>query len=191
MQKKNKITKLLESKCSQCGSCCCDPLIELTHFDIRRLVDHTGISADRLVKLYSSSDMDGEEEQEWIRLSYGKRMIGLSKKRNGSCMFLSREKSCTAYEARPMSCRLFPINVEFEEDEKTCNMELSDIIKDKFINCKRSSGKARPYKEFFAVATNAMKEYEEYSSRIEKWNSSSERGGKQELLEYLVSSKRE
>ena len=185
MQKTKKVTQLLKSQCGQCGSCCREPFIELTHVDIQRLVRHTGISVDELVKLYASSDVDADEEHDWVNLSYGKRSIGLSKKRNGDCMFLSDDSRCNAYEARPMSCRLFPVNVEFDEDDKILKMELSNIITDKFVNCKRSSGKGRTYKDFISTATDAVKEYEAYCKKVDKWNDSSKKGKKKEYLDFL------
>ncbi len=175
----------MKLECRQCGSCCRDPLIELTDNDLHRLVKHTGIMADKLVILYSNTELISDEEHDWVKLSYGKRLIGLSKKRNGDCMFLTSENTCTAYEARPMSCRLFPINVAFSDDNKLTDLELSDVIRDKFINCKRKYGKGRSFNTFVSTASKAQKEYEDYCNKIEKWNESGKNGNKKAYLKFL------
>ncbi len=185
MKKSLRQSRLLKLECAQCGMCCRDPLIEVTDSDLRRLVKHTKIPSDKLVILYSNSELESDEEHDWVKLSYGKRILGLSKKRNGDCMFLTGDNNCTAYEARPMSCRLFPINVTFNDNDKVTGFELSDLIRDKFISCKRTYGKGRSYNKFVSMASDAQKEYEKYCDRVEKWNGNGAKGNKNEYLRFL------
>ncbi len=79
MKKTARLKNLLKSDCGQCSSCCRNIMVEVTGSDIERLIKHTGYLADKLVKLYSNSEIESEEESDWIKLSYGKQALGLNK----------------------------------------------------------------------------------------------------------------
>ena len=66
-----------KGKCSKCGECCFN-LLPLAHSEIERIVNY--VSAHK---------------------------ITINKPKNGSCPFLSKDKKCLVYEARPLICRLF------------------------------------------------------------------------------------
>ncbi|MBI4682623.1 MAG: YkgJ family cysteine cluster protein [Nitrospirae bacterium] len=175
----------MKIRCSQCGECCCDPVIEVTHHDIRRLVKHTGISADRLIRLHAKSDFDSVDDSDLIKFSYGNRKISLRKNKNGACLFLSEDRQCTAYEARPMSCRIFPIDVFLDDENKASDFELSDVIRDKFIKCKYHYGKSSSYKSFRLKAIQSGNETASYWGKIKQWNRRSEKGGKSDFLNFM------
>jgi Fe-S-cluster containining protein len=186
MRETNKITKLLSGKCGQCGICCCDPIIELTHHDLKRLVQHTKIPAESLIKLYDSSELNPDgEDNDWINLSYGKRKLGLRKKRNGECIFLSDKKQCTAYAARPLSCRIFPIDVILDESYEFTDLELSEIIRKKIIKCRRSSGRSVSLKKFLPLAHQAQAETVSFWDTLNKWNTRTSSGKKNDFLKFL------
>ncbi len=185
MKKTKKILKLLKSECGQCSSCCRNIIVDVTSPDIERLLKHTRLPADKLVRLYSSSDIDSREENDWIKLSYGKRSIGLNKKRNGDCIFLSNDKMCMVYDARPMTCRIFPLTRILDEKDYMVNLEISDVITDKTIKCKRSKGNSRSYKSFMATAELARKEYAVFKQHLSEWNSLPDKGMKNDFLDFL------
>jgi Fe-S-cluster containining protein len=165
--KSNKrISKLLKIRCSQCGTCCTEPIIEVTHHDLKRLVKHTGKSADKLIKLYTRSDFVEVDESDMISMSYGSRKIALRKKSDGACIFLSDKKQCSAYEGRPMSCRIFPIDVILDEDNNVTDLELSDVIQDKFIKCKHHYGKPVSFKNFILMAEQCGTEKVKKAERL-------------------------
>ena len=174
-------------ECAQCGSCCCDPVIEVTDFDLKRLVKHTGIPADKLIKLYALSDFEDDDGsgEDWITFSYGKRKIALRKKRNGDCMFLSKDRNCTVYTARPLACRVFPIDVILNEDNKVTDLDMSDVVQDKFIRCKHINGNLRSFDDFRKTALQAGKESDLCWKKIKRWNGLPEKGGKDEFLDFL------
>lgn len=150
------------------------------------MVEHLGISADKLIKLYAPSDFnDNDSENDWISLSYGKRKIGLRKKRDGTCMFLSNKKQCTAYEARPLSCRVFPIDIILDEENNVIDLDLSDVIRDKFIKCNHYSGKPHSFKSFKLKAIQSRDETESYWKKIKQWNDQPRRGRKNDFLDFL------
>ncbi len=138
-----------------------------------------------LVKLYHRSDFNEVDENDLIKFSYGSRKIALRKKPDGTCLFLSEKRRCTAYEARPVSCRIFPIDVILDEDNNVTELELSDVIRDRFIKCKFYYGKARSYKSFEQLAIQAAEETDSYWKKIRRWNRMDGTGGKSAFLRYL------
>ena len=161
-------------------------MIELTHLDLHRLVRHTGMSADRLVKFYSNTELNSDYDDDgWVTLSYGKRKMGLRKKSDGTCMFLSKERRCKAYEARPVSCRIFPLDIVLDEDNAIIDLELSDVVREKFINCKYFYGKANSHKRFLLTAERSRDESESYWKIIKRWNNLPEKGMKTDFLSFI------
>ncbi len=158
----------------------------MTPHDLHRLVKHIGVSADKLIKLYSKSDLnDDDYESNWINLSYGRRKIGLRKKRDGTCIFLSANRKCNAYEARPISCRIFPIDIILDEENNITDLDISDVVSDKFIKCKYYYGKSISYRNFRPKAIQSRDETESYWKKIEQWNRKTENGGKHAFLSFL------
>ena len=125
------------------------------------------------------------DTEDWINLSYGKRQLGLRKKKDGSCIFLSEDKRCTAYEARPMACRVFPIDVYLDEDNKATDFELSDVVRDKFIKCKHYYGKPNSFSAFKQKADQSGKETALFCRKIKQWNRKDSHGGKDDFLNFL------
>ena len=185
IKKSKKIAMLLRIQCEQCGSCCCDPVIEVTHHDLRRLVKHLGVPAERLIRLYSPSDFNDDDDSDWITLSYGRRKLGLKKKPDGTCIFLSDKRQCTAYEARPMSCRVFPVDVVLSERNDLVDLDLSDVVRDKFIRCRHTTGKPVPFKAFMGKAQQSRNESVSYWKKIEQWNRLPGKGRKNDFLKFL------
>jgi len=182
-----RISKLMRVQCTQCGACCRKPVVEVTHYDVLRLSKFTSIPPPRIIKFYRPDEIeeDGEDRSEWIRLSYGMRFMGL-RKRNGRCIFLSKEKKCTVYPVRPLTCRIFPLSVVIDE-EKGCvdGLDLSDIVIDRFIRCRHRYGEERPLKEFIRDAVQAMRETNSYSKKIKKWNTMPQKGNSSAFLQFL------
>ena len=185
MRETIRLNKLLGSDCGQCSSCCRTIMVEVTASDLERLTRHTNIPADRLVKLYSKAEIDSEDESDWVHLSYGKRALGLKKRRNGDCIFLKDDKSCAAYSARPMTCRIFPVCVVFDEDDDMVDLELSDVIRDRTIACRRTRGNGRSFSTFMSTAGQLKDEGLIYRKKIDQWNSHDGTGVKNDFLNFL------
>ncbi len=141
----------------------------------------------KLIKLYADTETEcNGTDEDWIKLSYGRRKIGLRKKRNGRCIFLSDDMRCGVYEARPMSCRIFPVDILLDEDNRVIGFELSDIVRKKFVNCNHSYGKAIPFKNFRRTARQARDESETYREKVRRWNETSPDGrNKSDFLAFL------
>jgi Fe-S-cluster containining protein len=161
-------------------------MIELTHHDLHRLLEHTGLPADRLVTLYSNTELnDDMDDDGWIKLSYGKRKMGLRKKRDGTCMFLSRQLQCNAYEARPISCRIFPIDVVLDDDNAIIDLELSDVVREKFIKCKHFYSKTGSNSRLLHSASQSRDETESYWKKLIQWNELPANGRKGDFLDFI------
>ncbi len=189
MKKSKRVLKLLKFDCGQCSSCCRNIIVDVTGPDIERLAEYTGMPADKLVRLYSNEEIDDRKEDkeasDWIKLSYGKRTIGLNKKRNGDCIFLLNDKTCEAYDARPMTCRVFPVTRVIDDKDEVVDLEVSDVITDNTIKCKRIKGNGRSYESFMALARLASDEEETYSKKVKEWNRSIDKGVKNDFLNFL------
>ncbi len=185
MKNNKRISKLLKLECGQCSSCCRDIQVDVTDADVKRLVKHTGISADRLVSLYGHNKGDNDIEGDWFRLSYGKRAIVLNKKRNGDCMFLGKDNGCIAYKARPMTCRIFPVCVVYDEEHDIVNLEKSEVITDKTITCKCSPGRGQTYNNIMSTAKRARVEHAAFIRKIDHWNKRGKKGSKNDFLRFI------
>jgi Fe-S-cluster containining protein len=160
-------------------------MIEITQHDLQRLVSHLNTSADSLVKFYTRAELPDDDSDDWISFSYGRRKMGLRKKRNGDCIFLSEKRRCTAYEARPVSCRIFPVDVILNEDYKVIDLELSDVVQKKFVKCEFYYGEPVPFRKFQRTARQARTETESYCKKIAEWNDFPEKGKKHDFLNFL------
>ena len=50
--------ELLKFRCTGCGNCC-KLRVVVTDADVRRLMDHTGLPAQKIVYFYSADEVDG------------------------------------------------------------------------------------------------------------------------------------
>lgn len=186
MKKKERLSKLLKVHCAQCGTCCSDPIATVTHHDLHRLVKHTGKPARNLVKMYTCSDFIDEDEieEDLIYLSYGKRIMGL-RKLNERCIFLSKDRQCTVYEARPILCRTYPLELTITEENKLDEIEIREIIRDKSVSCKYTYGKRKPLKKILNYAIQDVIETDSFERKLARWNKKTDKGGKNEFLAFL------
>lgn len=93
--------------CNQCGHCCRDFLIPLSHQDILRLLDAwAGQTPETLFLLRPAEPSDVEAllfGGEWVHL--------LLQRRHDACVFLGEDGRCGSYESRPRACRTFPFDL--------------------------------------------------------------------------------
>ena len=195
MDNKKRAQRLVSVQCSSCAACCHAPMVPITTYDLKRLVKATGISAGRLVKFYANAELDCEaDDLDWIKLSYGKRMMGLrtkktmtrrSRRTDEVCMFLSRVQRCTIYDARPMACRTFPIETTLDEENNIVDMQFEEVVRSKDIDCRRMHGIGNFRKRIRLTAIQSQDEAEAYWNKLEQWNSCPSKGKRQEFLAFL------
>jgi len=159
--------------------------VEITHLDIFRLVKHSGLPASNIVRFYSPSEVEDDDDQSWIKFSYGRRFLGLRKKRGPKCFFLDNEGKCTVYSARPMTCRIFPVNFVVDDDDRLESIEIADIVTDKFIKCRYYYGDKRSVSYYESLAVRADRELTQFRKKIEEWNRLRSGGRKDDFLAFL------
>jgi Fe-S-cluster containining protein len=105
----------LSFRCTACGNCCRDLRVPLTTADLRRLVEHTGRAAADVVEWLPTSEVDltGEPGSLVVLQSPVQRSLMALAQRAGACRFLAADASCSVYEARPASCRLYPFDAAY------------------------------------------------------------------------------
>jgi len=105
----------LSFRCTACANCCRDLRVPLTTADLRRLVDHTGLSPAEVVDWLPASEVDltGEPDS-LVSLEHGsERVLMALAQHGGACRFLAVDASCSVYDARPGSCRLYPFDAAY------------------------------------------------------------------------------
>ncbi len=102
----------LKIECAKCSACCREMIVVLTHHDVNRITEATGLAAQSFVTMYSPREIALEPDHKgWVKMPSCKRVMGL-KQKQGRCVFLSRNNGCTIYNARPVACRTYPLDIE-------------------------------------------------------------------------------
>lgn len=96
-------------RCTRCGDCCRIHRVPLTAADLCRLIAATGTRAASLVDWLAPGevDMTGEPES-FVVLPEGRRLPVLAHL-GGACALLEGQGHCSAHDARPATCRTFPL----------------------------------------------------------------------------------
>lgn len=166
--------------CSGCGTCCTVPIVPVTDSDVARLTAATGKCAAELVRFYKPEELEFDRDAEvWIRFSYGKRAMGLRRKR-GRCQFLTNDARCSVYAHRPMTCRTFPYAIEFDDDGKVFCVDLNKIV-----TCKATPMPPSPLTQVRKDVLQEELEDEHYFAAIRSWGYEEKKGGTKEFLAFL------
>jgi len=73
--------------------------------------------------LLPSEEERFKEYSEIIKTSYGNIRV-LSKKKNGTCIFLNDKTiKCTIYGTRPLECRLYPFLLDFTKEKPGAKLD--------------------------------------------------------------------
>jgi Fe-S-cluster containining protein len=142
-------------------------------------VKHTGKSVSEIVRFCPSSEMAYDDESGlWIRFKLNRRAMVL-RKRRGRCIFQTDGKACSAYAARPQTCRTFPYSIDLDGNE------ISEIRLNKVMAC--NAVKCSTV-DIDAMVTNVKKENredKEYHRLVKQWNTSDNAGTVKFFLKHL------
>jgi Fe-S-cluster containining protein len=154
--------------------------VPVNDIDVKRLLKATGKRVDEVVRLYDGTEITFPPGREgWIRLSYGKRILGL-KKKHGHCLFLGDDKHCLMYAARPVTCRTYPLLIKYDQAGKLVDMEML-----KRVQCQSVFGKKQSLKKMIDVARQEDAEDRKYYDRLKKWNNKKKPGKAGDFYRFL------
>ena len=174
----------LKIKCGKCASCCCYAIPVVTHHDVKRITKETGMEPTSFVKMYSSREIALEPDDEgWVKMSQGKRIMGLKQKHDG-CIFLAKDKGCTAYKARPITCRTYPFHIELDHKGRLTTLKFQEKASHKGKSCTATPRIARNSNRVIKDAKKEDCEDASYWEKCSKWNKSKRQ--KRTLKDFLA-----
>jgi Fe-S-cluster containining protein len=154
----------LDFHCNGCGACCKALRVAITHHDLRRLAEGLGRPAATLVEWLSPDavDMTGEPES-FVELTEGRRLMVLAQQ-GGACRLLEADR-CSAYDLRPLDCRLFPFDLS--RDAAGVVVGLARLPLD---GCGDERGPRASLGDVAAEDASRWIELRDYQQRLERWN---------------------
>jgi Fe-S-cluster containining protein len=116
----------------------------------------------------------------WIKFKDGRRAMVLRKGRGGRCIFQMPDKACSAYEARPQTCRTFPYSIIIDGKQVT-EIALNRVMECNAVKCSKGAV------DIDTVIANVKKENREdgeYHRIVKRWNMSAKPGGVKDFLKF-------
>ena len=157
--------KLLSFRCTGCGNCCRDPLLPLTDADLRRILDETGLTPQRVVKWVTSREIDlAPGSENFVSLRTGSKVMVLRHTR-GHCRFLGSDNRCTIYSIRPLGCRIFPFDPDFGRNDRLVRLRMIDAT-----DCPYDSDGKNDVRELLRLHRATESELGSYHARVAAWN---------------------
>lgn len=161
--------KDLKIKCAGCAACCQEVIPPITHIDVRRIIDKTGLSPEEFSRMYTPDEIDLEASSfNWVKMTAGKRVLGLLQP-GGKCRFLSKKNKCTIYNFRPMVCRGYPYSVELNRKNQ---IKWIDSHKSTQNNSATCEAVAHPVKKGHIIKDSLQEDREDkiFWEKCYKWN---------------------
>lgn len=92
--------------CRGCGSCCRTFVVTVSHFDIYRIIDHTGRDPSGFLHMVDTEDDDPESFQ----FIFARKSLALRQNYLRACVFLGEDELCSIHPAKPGICRTWPLD---------------------------------------------------------------------------------
>jgi Fe-S-cluster containining protein len=90
-------------------------------------MEHTGDAPEDFVKWVDRDGIEMRDEPEaFVGLRQGKRVMVLRHQR-GRCRYLGADDRCTIYASRPLGCRIFPFDPDFNRKGELRRLRLIQV----------------------------------------------------------------
>lgn len=157
---------VLDFACQSCANCCRNFNVNITHLDIKRVIENRPDLNPSDFVYFTQSDPKDDESESFIS-TYGKRDISLKKKPNSQdCVFLNDKNMCSIHDFKPIVCRVWPFSLE--KGKISWIKEHHSFIKK---ICKHTSIKgANDPDKLTEVLELHAKERKIYSKLVKIWN---------------------
>jgi Fe-S-cluster containining protein len=96
--------------CTLCGECCRRYWIPVTHIDVARIAEFTGMKPRDFLALFPR-DMAADWDEPVIKLKDGEYYLILKKRLDGTCIFnkwVGDKLICSVHPVKPNVCRYYP-----------------------------------------------------------------------------------
>lgn len=176
-----RLNSLLRTQCSGCARCCKEPLVPITHSDLKRIMKRTGQKPHEIVNFVPTSAINFEKDsQYWIQFGRKRRVMILTKT-SEQCQYLNDQNRCSIYNSRPITCRTFPITIHLDENNRIETASLNRIIKDRY-----PKGSKNPLKDLLNTAITEHQEDTAFHELIEMWNLMYAHPSEDEFLKFIT-----
>ncbi len=154
-------------KCHHCGYCCTDAVCFPTPADVIRLVKATKADPRDFLTFITPDEITGVEKNDpaWLYVEGEKYMMALKRKKEG-CYFLHpKTRYCTAYEHRPILCRLFPFKLH-----ETRKGEFKSFTLHSDVECPRHQDGQVETAPLYELYLEDCKHHEDYNDLVTVFN---------------------
>ena len=163
--------------CNQCGSCCREMDVPLSHQDVIRIVEaKTEFDIETFVTLHPTS----KENPDSILL-YGEyqEMYISNKLSDNSCLFL-KDNVCSIYNYRPNPCRIWPISLN---PQKKLHI---DNTAQELVNSACDKSKFKDHKAIREIIEEGTQEYIDYKKIVYEWNIKVDQKIEEQTIEKFI-----
>ncbi len=163
--------------CNQCGNCCKEMDIPLTHKDVIRILE---TKPDFDLETFVTLHIDKKSNLDSILL-YGEyqQMYLSNKLEDNSCLFL-KDNICSIYNYRPNPCRTWPLS------KNSKNKLHIDNIAQELVNLSCDKNKFKGHKEILKIIEEGSNEYGEYREIVREWNKEVENKIDEQTLDNFI-----
>ena len=172
---------LLNFRCTCCGQCCREPIVLLTDDDVKRVMRHTGQPPKEIAAFYPPDEIDWDlSNQGWIQFSDGPRIMGLIRSDEEGCKYLQEDDRCGIYEHRPVTCRRYPFDVEYDHKENMTLLSISDSVE-----CPYELDGRNTRAQIKALVDWEDEEEQPYFKLVDTWNAKPKPGSPAKFFAHL------
>lgn len=147
--------------CNQCGDCCKDMDVPLSHTDIKRLSQaNTGYEYEMFITLHSS---DKANPDSVLLYDEYQELYLTNKLSDNSCLFL-KNNTCSIYEFRPNSCRTWPFSKNLKD-----KLFIDDVAS-KLVDISCDKKRFKDHDSVRKDIDTGIEDVKEYRSLVKEWN---------------------